>query len=123
VADAPAVHRHNTIDYLELGARNPADHAKAKAFYVAAFSWAYTDYGPDYCDTQSSGVGSGINADPDHRPTSPLPVVYVDDLEAAHSRVVDAGGIVTRAIFAFPGGRRFHFADPAGNELAVWSDK
>ena len=53
----------------------------------------------------------------------PLPVVYVQDLEAAQAKVVDAGGIVTRAIFAFPGGRRFHFADPAGNELAVWSDR
>ena len=123
MADAPAVHRPNAIDYVELGARNPADQAKAKAFYAAAFGWAYTDYGPDYSDTQSSGVGSGINADPDHRPTSPLPVVYVEDLEAAHTRVIDAGGIVTRAIFTFPGGRRFHFADPAGNELGVWSDK
>lgn len=122
MSDAPAL-RHNTINYVELGAKNPVDYARAKAFYSAAFGWSYTDYGPAYCDTQSSGVGSGINGDSDHRPTSPLPVVYVEDLEAAHTRVVDAGGIVTRAIFSFPGGRRFHFADPAGNELAVWSDK
>jgi predicted enzyme related to lactoylglutathione lyase len=114
--------RHNTIDYVELGAKNPADYAGAKKFYETAFGWQYTDYGADYADTKSSGVGSGINADADHRPMHPLPVIYVEDLEAAHRRVVDAGGIVTRGIFSFPGGRRFHFADPAGNELAVWSD-
>ena len=68
-------------------------------------------------------AGGGINGGQDHKPLGPLPVVYVSDLEAAHARVIDAGGIVTRAIFSFPGGRRFHFADPAGNELAVWSDK
>ena len=121
MADKPA-HRHNTIDYVELGAKNAADYAGTKTFYETAFGWQYAEYGPDYADTQSSGVGSGINGDADHRPMHPLPVVYVEDLETAHRKVVDAGGIVTRAIFAFPGGRRFHFADPSGNELAVWSD-
>jgi len=115
--------QHNTIDYVELPAKNAGDYARARAFYSAAFGWRYTDYGPDYCDTQSSGIGSGINGGDDHKPLGPLPVVYVEDLEAAQTKVVDAGGIVTRPIFSFPGGRRFHFADPAGNELAVWSDK
>jgi predicted enzyme related to lactoylglutathione lyase len=122
MADSPAVRRHNTITYVELGAKNAADYAGTRTFYETAFGWQYTEYGPDYADTPSSGVGSGINGDADHRPMHPLPVVYVDDLEAAQRKVVDAGGIVTRAIFSFPGGRRFHFADPAGNELAVWSD-
>jgi predicted enzyme related to lactoylglutathione lyase len=116
-------HKHNTIDYVELGAKTAVDYERTKAFYGAAFGWAYTDYGPDYCDTQSSGIGSGINGGDDHRSLQPLPVVYVENLEAAHAKVIDAGGIVTRAIFSFPGGRRFHFADPAGNELAVWSDR
>jgi len=93
------------------------------AFFETAFDWIYQDYGPDYCDTKSSGVGSGINGDAEHRTLQPLPVIYVDDLEAAQARVVEAGGIVTRAIFSFPGGRRFHFADPSGNELGVWSEK
>ena len=115
--------RNNRIDYLELGAKNAGDYAKTKAFFETAFDWIYQDYGPDYCDTKSSGVGSGINGDSDHRTLQPLPVIYADDLEEAQAKVVEAGGIVTRAIFSFPGGRRFHFADPSGNELAVWSEK
>ncbi len=117
--------RHNRIDYLELGAKNAGDYGKTKAFFEAAFGWTYTDYGPDYCDTKSSGIGSGISGggDSDHRTLQPLPVIYVEDLEAAQARVTDAGGIVTRTIFSFPGGRRFHFADPSGNELGVWSDR
>ena len=115
--------RHNRIDYLELGAKNAGDYAKTKAFFETAFDWIYQDYGPDYCDTKSSGVGNGINGDSEHRTLQPLAVIYVEDLEAAQARVVEAGGIVTRAIFSFPGGRRFHFADPSGNELGVWSEK
>ena len=115
--------RHNRIDYIELGAKNAGDYAKTKAFFETAFDWIYQDYGPDYCDTKSSGVGSGLNGDSDHRTLQPLPVIYAEDLEEAQAKVVEAGGIVTRAIFSFPGGRRFHFADPSGNELAVWSEK
>ena len=115
--------RHNRIDYVELGAKNAGDYDKMKAFYETAFGWSYTDYGPDYCDTKSSGVGSGINGGSDHKTPHPLPVVFAGDLEAAQQAVTAAGGIVTRPIFSFPGGRRFHFADPGGNELAVWSDR
>jgi uncharacterized protein len=115
--------RHNRIDYVELGARNAGDYARTKAFFETAFGWTYQDFGPDYCDTKSSGVGSGINGDSDHRTLQPLPVIFVENLEEAQSQVVAAGGIVTRPIFTFPGGRRFHFADPSGNELGVWSDK
>jgi uncharacterized protein len=115
--------RHNTIDYLEIGAKNAGDYSKSKAFFETAFGWTYQDYGESYCDTKSSGIGSGINGDSDHRPLQPLPVIFVEDLEAAQAKVTEAGGIVTRPIFSFPGGRRFHFAEPAGNELAVWSDR
>jgi uncharacterized protein len=115
--------RHNRIDYVELGAKNAGDYAKTKAFFETAFGWTYQEHGSGYCDTQSSGVGSGINGDPDHRTLQPLPVIYVEDLEAAQAKVVEAGGIVTRAIFSFPGGRRFHFADPSGNEIGVWSER
>lgn len=115
--------RHNRIDYLELGAKNAGDYAKTKAFFETAFGWTWQDYGPDYCDTKSSGIGSGINGGSDHRTLQPLPVIFAEDLEEAQSKVIAAGGIVTRAIFSFPGGRRFHFADPSGNELGVWSDR
>jgi predicted enzyme related to lactoylglutathione lyase len=68
------------------------------------------------------GLGAGLNADPEHRARSPLVIVYVTNLEHAWDRVPKAGGRVTRDIFSFPGGRRFHFTDPDGNELAIWSD-
>ena len=115
--------RHNRIDYLELSAKNAGDYARTRAFFETAFGWIYQDYGPDYSDTRSSGIGCGINGDPDHRTLQPLPVIYVEDLEAAQAKVTEAGGIVTRPIFSFPGGRRFHFADPSGNELGVWSER
>jgi Predicted enzyme related to lactoylglutathione lyase len=81
------------------------------------------DWGEDYADTTSSGLGCGFNVDPSHRSSQPLAVIYVADLEAANNKVKKSGGQITKATFAFPGGRRFHFQDPAGNELAVWSDK
>lgn len=113
----------NHIDYIELPADSAAGIAKVKAFYGATFGWSYKDWGDDYVDTASSGVSSGFNADASHRPAKPLVVIYTDDLEAARGRVVGAGGTITRDIFAFPGGRRFHFTDPCGNELAAWSER
>ena len=112
-----------TIDFVELPARSGADLARAKKFYADAFGWKWQDWGDDYADTQSSGVGSGLNADRTHRPRHPLAVIYVADLAGAQRSVLAAGGEITRETFAFPGGRRFHFSDPAGNELAVWSDR
>lgn len=112
----------NTIDYLEFPADDVTSVAKAKAFYSAAFGWAFNDWGGDYIDTSDSGLASGVNADPSHRPDKPLAVIYSNDIDAARDAVVHAGGALTRDIFAFPGGRRFHFTDPAGNELGVWSD-
>jgi predicted enzyme related to lactoylglutathione lyase len=87
------------------------------------FGWSFEDYGPDYADITNGGLASGINADPEHRPSHPLVVIYAAELEVVRRRVVEAGGKMTRDIFAFPGGRRFQFKDPAGNELAVWSDE
>lgn len=112
----------NQIDFVELPAKTAAALERSKAFYTSVFGWSYKDWGDDYSDTKDSGVGSGINADPEHRPTQPLVVIYVTDLTAARAKVVAANGKITRDIFAFPGGRRFHFEDPAGSELAVWSD-
>jgi predicted enzyme related to lactoylglutathione lyase len=110
--------RNNRIDYIEFSAPTPEALAHARKIYGDAFSWEYKGWGPAYADTQDSGVPSGIGVS--NQP--PLPVIYFADLEDARSRVLKAGGTLVKDIFGFPGGRRFHFKDPAGNELAVWSD-
>ena len=105
------------IDYVEQpGGDLPA----TKAFYQAAFGWSFTDYGPGYA-AFSEGLDGGFDADAGAA-GKPLVVLYAHDLEAMEAKVRGAGGAITRPIFAFPGGRRFHFKDPAGNELAIWSE-
>ena len=104
------------INYLELPV---ADTARAAAFYAAAFDWAFTDFGPTYAATCSGDTDIGFQADPDQQTAAALPVIEVDDLEATLAAVERAEGAVTVPIFAFPGGRRFHFRDPDGHELAV----
>jgi predicted enzyme related to lactoylglutathione lyase len=104
------------ICFVELPAANLG---AAKTFYGSAFGWDLTDFGPSYSCTMSGDVDLGLQADMSEAPRAPLAVISVDDLEAAQAAVETAGGVVTQAIFAFPGGRRFHFTDPNGNELAV----
>lgn len=104
------------ICYLELPVR---DVVSCKAFYGAAFDWDFTDFGPDYASTMSGDSDLGLNGDPSQWTTQLLPVISVEDLEDSLERVEHAGGTVTLPIFSFPGGRRFHFRDPAGHELAV----
>lgn len=106
------------LDYLELPATGLAD---TKAFYEAAFGWIFQDYGPTYA-AFDEGLDGGFDADGAARPKAPLPVLYATDLQAMVAKVEAAGGRIVKPIFAFPGGRRFHFRDPSGNELAVWSD-
>lgn len=103
-------------NYIELPA---ADLAAAKQFYARAFGWSLTDYGPGYACTTTGDVDIGLQGDPVEAPRAPLPVIDVDDLEAALAAVTAAGANIVKPIFAFPGGRRFHFLDPNGNELAV----
>lgn len=107
------------IDYLELPA---GDIGGIKDFYGRAFGWTFQDYGPTYA-AFDQGLDGGFDADPAERTRAPLPVLYARDLEAMLERVEAAGGVILRSIYAFPGGRRFHFRDPAGTELAVWSDR
>lgn len=107
------------LDYLELQAGNGVLEG-VKAFYASAFGWRFTDYGPSYSAFEE-GLDGGFDGSAE-RETKPLPVIYARDLERTLDAVTAAGGTVVRSIFAFPGGRRFHFADPAGNELAVWSE-
>ncbi|WP_414900395.1 VOC family protein [Sphingomonas flavalba] len=104
------------LNYLELPS---ADVAAAKAFYAAAFGWTFADFGPGYAATTSGDTDVGFQGDVAEQTAAALPVVEVDDLDATLAAVTAAGGAITRAIFAFPGGRRFHFRDPDGHELAV----
>ena len=108
------------VDYVEMpGGDLPA----TKAFYAAAFGWAFTDYGPEYA-AYNEGLDGGFHpgeAD-EGAVAKPLVILYAHDLEGMEAKVKAAGGRITKPIFSFPGGRRFHFTDPAGNELAVWSE-
>jgi len=106
------------IDYVELP--SVTAHELTRAFYAKAFGWTFTDYGPDYSATTTGDVDVGLNGQRDDALAAPLPVVRVDNLDAAFDSVTKAGGTIARPIFAFPGGRRFHFIDPSGSELAVW---
>lgn len=120
-------HTHHAIDYVELAV---PDIAAAKRFYAAAFAWSFTDYGPAYAgfadgppDGGRREIGGLRQEPPAARGSSaPLVLLFSSDLEASRERVRAAGGVISRDIFAFPGGRRFHFTDPGGNELGVWAE-
>lgn len=115
--------RNNAINYVEL----PGDDLDAlERFYSAAFGWTFTAYGPDYRAFSDGGFDGGFRrAKRKSRAKNgaALVVLYGADLEGTRDRVVAAGGSICKEIFSFPGGRRFHFLDPHGNELAVWSDR
>ena len=108
------------IDYVELP--SVTAHELTRGFYARAFGWQFTDYGPDYAATATGDIDVGLNGQPGEALAAPLPVIRVDDLEKSFAAVVTAGGTISRHILSFPGGRRFHFIDPSGSELAVWSD-
>ena len=111
---------HEKIDYLELPA---SDIEATKAFFTQVFSWKFEDYGPDYCAFANQGVDGGFYRSDLTSQTShgaALPVFYSDNLQHTLDKVVAAGGEIVKPIFDFPGGRRFHFLEPSGNEYAVW---
>ena len=107
------------VDYVELPSATA--HELTRAFYSRAFAWDFTNYGPTYAATTNGTTDLGLQGDPADALSAPLPVIRVDDLEAVLDAVVKAGGVIAKPIFSFPGGRRFHFIDPSGSELAVWS--
>lgn len=107
-------------DYVEFTVH---DIARSKSFYAAAFGWSFTDYGPTYASFDDGRIGGGFTTDGAPQPGGPLMVFYASDLDATLARVKAAGGIVVKPPFVFPGGRRFHFTDPDGYEVAVWSEK
>jgi len=103
------------INYVELPSKN---FASSKAFYAKAFGWSLTDFGPTYAATMTGDVDMGLQGDMPEATATPLVVIDVDNLEDALTAVQKAGAAITKPIFQFPGGRRFHFKDPSGNELA-----
>ena len=105
------------LDYVELPA---TDVAASRSFYESAFGWRMTQFAPTYAATTTGDTDVGLDGDSAEKPKAPLPVIQVQDLEAAVRSVEAAGGTVLKPIAPFPGGRRFHFADPGGNELAAW---
>ena len=114
--------RPNAIDYVEVPSR---DLRKTRAFFEALFTWKFTDYGPDYTAFEDGRLSDGFFHSPTVAQTasgSALVVFYSAELEAIRDRSAQLGATITRDIFSFPGGRRFHFTEPGGSEFAIWSD-
>ncbi|HEX8526654.1 VOC family protein [Allosphingosinicella sp.] len=104
------------LNYVELPV---SDVPAARGFYEAAFGWTMTAFGPTYAATLTGDTDVGLQGDGSEATKAPLPVIEVPELEATLAAVERAGGTIVRTIFAFPGGRRFHFLDPSGNEVAA----
>lgn len=115
--------RHEKINYVELPA---ADINAVKRFFENAFNWEFEDYGPDYSAFSNQGLDGGFFKSDMHSSTingAALVIFYSEQLEDTQEKIINAGGNICKDIFSFPGGRRFHFTDPNGNEFAVWSDR
>ncbi|MGA9575053.1 MAG: VOC family protein [Lysobacterales bacterium] len=116
------MNQHEKLNYVEFAS---SDLQTTKAFFEKAFAWSFVDYGPEYTSFSGQGLDGGFFKAELHSSTAnggALLIFYSKDLEATLSRVSDAGGKIIKPIFSFPGGRRFHFTEPSGNEFAVWSD-
>ncbi len=113
--------RNNRINYIEFPMTKTA---ATKDFYHQAFGWEFTDWGPHYVSFSGAGIDGGFNGFDESQVSSPgvLVVLYASDLQQTLENIGGAGGKITKPIYDFPGGRRFHFLDPNGNELAVWSE-
>lgn len=110
---------NNHINYIEFKTKNIE---KVKSFYTSVFNWKFTDYGPTYLSFEDSGIAGGFEKTNDDIVNGVLVILYHSDLEHTKEKVIKAGGKISKDIFSFPGGKRFHFLDPSGNELAVWSE-
>ncbi|HVA17395.1 MAG TPA: VOC family protein [Candidatus Dormibacteraeota bacterium] len=110
---------NSRIDYIEFPVTNIAD---TKRFYGDVFGWKFEDYGPEYTSFLDGRLAGGFRLERRIQQGGPLVVIYSSALEALEAKIKSAGRPITKPIFSFPGGRRFHFTDPSGNELAVWSD-
>ena len=112
--------KNTPINYIEFKAK---DLEKIKTFYKAAFGWTFTDYGSTYTAFADSGIEGGFELTEDDIVNGVLVVLHHDNLEQIKQHVIDCGGKITQDIFSFPGGSRFHFTDPSGNELAIWREE
>ena len=113
---------HEKINYVELPAK---DLPATKAFFQSVFGWSFVDYGPDYTAFSDQGLDGGFfqsDLASSSEKGAALIVFYSNQLEATLAKVEKAGGSIVKPIFSFPGGRRFHFTEPSGNEFAVWSE-
>jgi predicted enzyme related to lactoylglutathione lyase len=115
--------QNNHITLIEFPASSSEELETVAQFFNNVFDWQFKNWANTYRDTPDSGVTAGINASTTKEQTMPLAVIYVEDLEATEAKITKSGGKLTHPITPFPGGRRFAFTDPAGNQLAVWSDK
>lgn len=110
----------NRIDYVEIPVTDPA---KARDFFAALMGWEFRDYGPDYISFRDGRLDGGFRrADAAPAPNGVLLVFFSEDLERDRARVIELGATISQEIFEFPGGRRFHFVDPLGNEYAIWAE-
>lgn len=117
------MNQHEKINYVEFPSKNLD---ATKKFYSSAFGWSFLDYGPEYCSIQDGGLDGGFYMSDQASTTEAgrvLVVLFSDDLEVTLKKIETSGGQIVKDIFDFPGGRRFHFTDPSGNELAVWTNK
>ncbi len=113
--------QHHSINYIELPLQ---EYEATKQFYNGVFGWEFQEWGPDYLSFSGAGIDGGFNgeAQPSESEYGVLVVLYSNDLAASVKAVEKAGGAIAKPIYEFPGGRRFHFVDPNGSELAVWSE-
>ena len=117
VSQAEHDRRVDYVEFLTTGIE------EIKRFYSQVFGWEFTDYGPNYTSFADGRLAGGFTSASEVTPGGPLVVIYSTSLEEIEARIRENGGLIVREVFEFPGGRRFHFTDPSGNELAVWSDR
>jgi len=110
----------NHINYIEFKGN---DLDVIQRFYHSVFDWTFKSYGPDYISFENAGIEGGFHRSMDDIQNGVLVVLYHDDLEEVKEKIISEKGEITQDIFTFPGGKRFHFTDPSGNELAVWSEE
>ncbi len=116
------MNHHEKINYVEFPAK---DMEATRAFFTTVFGWSFVEYGPDYMAFSNAGIDGGFFKSDLCASTShggALIVFYSNDMEHTQAKIEKAGGSIIKPVFSFPGGRRFHFGDPNGNEYAVWSD-
>jgi predicted enzyme related to lactoylglutathione lyase len=116
------MNKHEKINYVEFPSN---DLSTTKCFFTEVFDWSFQDFGPEYTAFENQGINGGFFKADMHSSTSngaALVIFYSQDLEATQKKIEQADGNIIKSIYSFPGGRRFHFTEPGGNEFAVWSD-